>query len=96
MLGSASENTSLACGVALRCLKKADLCFHDCKHAFCYDFPLLITIGDGNLMDTLDQKAGLGNWLIEENKELAPLGLSCAELSRKDRPDLYNQVLPVR
>ncbi|KAL5569850.1 hypothetical protein UlMin_026425, partial [Ulmus minor] len=49
-------------------------------------------IEEGNLMDILDQKAG--HWPIEETKELAALGLSCAELRRKDRPDFQDQVLP--
>ncbi|KAI7738726.1 hypothetical protein M8C21_008617, partial [Ambrosia artemisiifolia] len=34
-------------------------------------------------------------WPIDEAKELAILGLSCAELRRKDRPDLKNGVLPI-
>ncbi|XP_076894117.1 U-box domain-containing protein 35-like isoform X2 [Bidens hawaiensis] len=47
-----------------------------------------------------DELAGMldpdaGEWPVEETKELAVLGLSCAELRRKDRPDLNNQVLPV-
>lgn len=47
-----------------------------------------------------DELAGMldpdaGEWPAEETKELAVLGLSCAELRRKDRPDLNNQVLPV-
>ena len=46
-------------------------------------------------MDVLDKKSGVGNWLIEETKELAALGLNCAEPWCKDRPDLHNQVLPV-
>ncbi|KAJ0099784.1 hypothetical protein Patl1_20717 [Pistacia atlantica] len=44
------------------------------------------------LVDILDSHAG--NWPINETKELATLGLSCAELRRKDRPDLKDQVLP--
>ncbi|KAD5961480.1 hypothetical protein E3N88_12953 [Mikania micrantha] len=39
--------------------------------------------------------ADAGEWPVNETKELAILGLSCAELRRKDRPDLKNQVLPV-
>ncbi|KAL5810799.1 hypothetical protein ACOSQ4_027367 [Xanthoceras sorbifolium] len=49
-------------------------------------------VNEGNLMDILDSQAG--NWPIKETKELAVLGLSCAELRRKDRPDLKDQVLP--
>ncbi|KAK4837422.1 hypothetical protein QYF36_005281 [Acer negundo] len=49
-------------------------------------------VDEDNLMDILDSQAG--NWPIKETKELAVLGLSCAELRRKDRPDLKDQVLP--
>ncbi|GAV75702.1 Pkinase domain-containing protein/Usp domain-containing protein/U-box domain-containing protein [Cephalotus follicularis] len=49
-------------------------------------------IDDGELVKILDAEAG--NWPIEETRELAMLGLSCAELRRKDRPDLEDQVLP--
>uniref|UniRef100_A0A6P3YXZ7 RING-type E3 ubiquitin transferase n=1 Tax=Ziziphus jujuba TaxID=326968 RepID=A0A6P3YXZ7_ZIZJJ len=49
-------------------------------------------IADGNLLDILDPKAG--TWPLEETKKLAELGLSCAELRRRDRPDLKDQVLP--
>ncbi|KAJ0909734.1 putative U box domain, Zinc finger, RING/FYVE/PHD-type [Helianthus annuus] len=45
------------------------------------------------LASVLDQDAG--EWPIDEAKELAYLGLSCAELRRKDRPDLKNKVLHV-
>lgn len=47
---------------------------------------------DGHLLEILDREAG--NWPIEETKELAELGLSCAELWRRDRPDLEEKVLP--
>lgn len=47
---------------------------------------------DGHLMDILDPKAG--TWPIEETRQLAELGLSCAEIRRRDRPDLKDQVLP--
>ncbi|XWS36979.1 hypothetical protein CRYUN_Cryun19dG0003900 [Craigia yunnanensis] len=50
-------------------------------------------IDDDNLAGILDSEAG--NWPVEETKELAILGLSCAELRRKDRPGLKDQVLPV-
>ncbi|KAL9995696.1 putative protein kinase RLK-Pelle-RLCK-IXb family [Helianthus debilis subsp. tardiflorus] len=45
------------------------------------------------LGSVLDQDAG--EWPIDEAKELAHLALSCAELRRKDRPDLKNKVLPL-
>ncbi|KAK1421382.1 hypothetical protein QVD17_23678 [Tagetes erecta] len=45
------------------------------------------------LATVLDPDAG--EWPIDETKELAVLGLSCAELRRKDRPDLKSMVLPV-
>ncbi|KAD5961339.1 hypothetical protein E3N88_12812 [Mikania micrantha] len=48
---------------------------------------------NGELASVLDPDAG--EWPVNETKELAILGLSCAELRRKDRPDLKNQVLPV-
>lgn len=50
-------------------------------------------IDDGHLEEILDPEAG--RWPIEETKELAVLGLSCAELRRRDRPDLKDQVLPI-
>ncbi|CAN6477999.1 unnamed protein product [Victoria cruziana] len=46
-----------------------------------------------NLVEILDDTAG--NWPIKEAKELADLGLRCAELKHKDRPDLKDVVLPV-
>lgn len=48
---------------------------------------------DGCLMDVLDSTAG--KWPLEETQELALLGLRCAELRRRDRPDLQDQVLPM-
>ncbi|KAL8210815.1 hypothetical protein R6Q57_005252 [Mikania cordata] len=48
---------------------------------------------NGELASVLDPDAG--EWPVNETRELAILGLSCAELRRKDRPDLKNQVLPV-
>ncbi|XAR71827.1 Non-specific serine/threonine protein kinase [Bertholletia excelsa] len=50
-------------------------------------------VDEGHLRDVLDSEAG--SWPMEETKELAILGLKCAELRRKDRPDLREQVLPV-
>lgn len=49
-------------------------------------------IEDGNLTEILDPEAG--KWPREETKELALLGLNCAELRRRDRPDLKDLVLP--
>ncbi|XP_048228712.1 U-box domain-containing protein 35 isoform X3 [Ricinus communis] len=49
-------------------------------------------IDDDRLSEMLDSEAG--KWPLEETKELALLGLSCAELRRRDRPDLKDQVLP--
>lgn len=49
-------------------------------------------VADDNLTEMLDPEAG--NWPREETKELALLGLNCAELRRRDRPDLKDQVLP--
>lgn len=50
-------------------------------------------ISNRNLMDVLDPKAGV--WPMEETRQLAELGLSCAELRRRDRPDLKEQVVPL-
>ncbi|XP_039126783.1 U-box domain-containing protein 52-like isoform X2 [Dioscorea cayenensis subsp. rotundata] len=49
-------------------------------------------IEEGTLMDILD--TGAGKWPLEETQKLAAVGLNCAEMRRKDRPDLENQVLP--
>ncbi|KAK9266689.1 hypothetical protein L1049_012608 [Liquidambar formosana] len=49
-------------------------------------------VDDGNVIEILDPEAG--QWPIEETMELAKLGLSCAEIRRRDRPDLKDQVLP--
>ncbi|XP_072971303.1 U-box domain-containing protein 35-like [Typha angustifolia] len=45
------------------------------------------------IREILDPKAG--DWPFEETLELLRLGLSCAELRRKDRPNLKEQVLPI-
>ncbi|PKA60705.1 Putative U-box domain-containing protein 53 [Apostasia shenzhenica] len=50
-------------------------------------------VEDDSLSDILDAKAG--QWPDKETQELAQLGLHCAELRHKDRPDLEDQVLPV-
>lgn len=49
-------------------------------------------IDGGNLTDILDPDAG--TWPFQETLDLARLGLSCAELRRRDRPDLEDHVLP--
>ncbi|KAJ3691047.1 hypothetical protein LUZ61_020211 [Rhynchospora tenuis] len=46
----------------------------------------------GYLIDLLDPKAG--NWPMEEATQMALIGLSCAELRQKDRPDLSDTVVP--
>lgn len=48
---------------------------------------------DDMLATVLDPEAG--EWPLNETKELAVLGLSCAELRRRDRPDLKDTVLPI-
>ncbi|XP_028802533.1 U-box domain-containing protein 35 isoform X2 [Neltuma alba] len=50
-------------------------------------------IDKGNLAEVLDPKAG--SWPLQETLDLARLGLSCAELRRRDRPDLKDHVLPM-
>ncbi|XP_058721929.1 U-box domain-containing protein 35-like [Vicia villosa] len=50
-------------------------------------------IDDGNLADILDPKAG--SWPLQETLDIARLALSCAEMRRKDRPDLNDHVLPI-
>lgn len=50
-------------------------------------------IEDDELAKVVDPEAG--EWPVNETKELAVLGLSCAELRRKDRPDLNDTILPV-
>ncbi|KAK8965849.1 U-box domain-containing protein 52 [Platanthera guangdongensis] len=46
----------------------------------------------GNLEQLLDPN--VPNWPIEHAKKLALMGLECAELRRKDRPDLATVILP--
>uniref|UniRef100_A0A803KT77 RING-type E3 ubiquitin transferase n=1 Tax=Chenopodium quinoa TaxID=63459 RepID=A0A803KT77_CHEQI len=48
-------------------------------------------IKGGRLMQILDKNAG--RWPLRETAEMALLGIQCAELRRKDRPDLKN-ILP--
>lgn len=50
-------------------------------------------IHGGNLVDILDVEAG--NWPFQETLDLARLGLSCAKLRRRDRPDLSDHILPM-
>ncbi|GAB4858836.1 hypothetical protein Ancab_010314 [Ancistrocladus abbreviatus] len=50
-------------------------------------------IDEGHLMQILDKDAG--KWPVRETTEMALLGLQCAELRRRDRPDLKDKVLPV-
>ncbi|XP_071736498.1 U-box domain-containing protein 35-like [Rutidosis leptorrhynchoides] len=49
---------------------------------------------EDDMLDTVLDR-GAGEWPINETKELAVLALSCAELRRRDRPDLKDVVLPV-
>ncbi|KAL8167555.1 hypothetical protein V2J09_009054 [Rumex salicifolius] len=50
-------------------------------------------LGENRLMQMMDATAG--NWPVRETTELALLALQCAELRRKDRPDLSDKVLPL-
>ncbi|GAB4825903.1 U-box domain-containing protein 52 [Ancistrocladus abbreviatus] len=50
-------------------------------------------IDEGCLMQILDNEAG--KWPVRETTEMALLGLQCAELRRRVRPDLKDRVLPV-
>lgn len=50
------------------------------------------SIENGNFLDMLDPD--VPNWPVEEAFCLAQLALQCAELRRKDRPDLGKVVLP--
>lgn len=47
---------------------------------------------DGHFVDILD--AAAGQWPLNEAQELAFLALKCAEMRRRDRPDLSDHVLP--
>ncbi|CAI9091049.1 OLC1v1025968C1 [Oldenlandia corymbosa var. corymbosa] len=49
-------------------------------------------IDNGKFEDILDPK--VPDWPVEEAMVIAKLGLQCAELRRKDRPDLDTVVLP--
>ncbi|CAN6460250.1 unnamed protein product [Victoria cruziana] len=50
-------------------------------------------IEDDRFEQILDENAG--KWPIKEAKELAHLGLRCAEFRHKDRPDLKDDILPI-
>jgi len=49
-------------------------------------------IQERHLMDVLDKDAG--RWPVRETIEMAILGVQCAELRRRDRPDLKDKILP--
>ena len=49
-------------------------------------------IENGNFSDMLDPV--ITDWPIDETLDFAKLALSCAELSKKDRPDLGSVVIP--
>ncbi|KAG2268448.1 hypothetical protein Bca52824_063003 [Brassica carinata] len=49
-------------------------------------------IEEGKLKDMLDP--AVPDWPLEEAMSLAKLSLQCAELRRKDRPDLGKEVMP--
>ena len=49
-------------------------------------------IEKGTLVDMLDPK--VPDWPVEEALSLAKIAVQCAELRRKDRPDLGKEVLP--
>ncbi|KAJ0262946.1 Kinase with adenine nucleotide alpha hydrolases-like domain-containing protein [Hirschfeldia incana] len=46
----------------------------------------------GNLKDVLDPS--VSDWPVEDTTEFAKLALKCAEIRRKDRPDLSKVILP--
>ena len=50
-------------------------------------------VEEGKLIDMLDP--AVPDWPLEEAMSLAKLSLQCAELRRKDRPDLGKEVMPV-
>ncbi|CAL0301759.1 unnamed protein product [Lupinus luteus] len=62
------------------------------KPAIALTYVVETAIDGGNLIDILDPEAG--TWPFQETLDLARLGLSCAELRRRDRPDLKDHVLP--
>lgn len=50
------------------------------------------SIEKGTFVDMLDQK--VTDWPVEESLSLAKMAIKCAELRRKDRPDLGMEILP--
>ncbi|PIN06758.1 Non-specific serine/threonine protein kinase [Handroanthus impetiginosus] len=62
------------------------------KPAIALAWTVEMAIDDDRLAQILD--AEVGNWSIEETKELAILALRCTELHHGDRCDLKTQILP--
>ncbi|KAK2985535.1 hypothetical protein RJ640_015860 [Escallonia rubra] len=55
-------------------------------------FRIVAEIGTGSFAEMLDQT--VPDWLVEEALSFAKMALKCAELRRKDRPDLGKFVMP--
>ncbi|KAL5200443.1 hypothetical protein ABZP36_021646 [Zizania latifolia] len=55
-------------------------------------FPLKTALEDSCFVDILNASAG--QWPLKETQELAVLALKCAEMRRRDRPNLSEHVLP--
>ncbi|QCD99275.1 U-box domain-containing protein 34-like [Vigna unguiculata] len=53
---------------------------------------VLMAIEDGTFSEMLDPS--ISDWPLEKTLEFAKLSLGCAELSKKDRPDLATVVVP--
>ncbi|KAF8056818.1 hypothetical protein N665_1266s0006 [Sinapis alba] len=47
----------------------------------------------GKFSEILDKTAG--DWPVKEAKEMVMIGLRCAEMRKRDRPDLGQEILPV-
>ncbi|CAL9244497.1 unnamed protein product [Arabidopsis halleri] len=47
----------------------------------------------GKFTEILDKTAG--DWPVKEAKEMVMIGLRCAEMRKRDRPDLGKEILPV-
>ncbi|KAJ4894770.1 U-box domain-containing protein 51 [Raphanus sativus] len=47
----------------------------------------------GKFSEILDKTAG--DWPVKEAKEMVMIGLRCAEMRKRDRPDLGKEILPV-
>ncbi|KAL5231895.1 hypothetical protein ABZP36_030671 [Zizania latifolia] len=54
-------------------------------------FPLKTALEDSCFVDILDASAG--QYPLKETQELAVLALKCAEMRRRDRPDLSEHIL---